>query len=425
MTRAPIIALLFATLLAVVLVSPGCDKATPVAPTGATLTISANPTQIDTDGTAEITVIARREEGSPVNPGTEINFSTTLGEIGSVGMTDERGIATTTLIGDNRIGTATVTANSGAAGEITVDVAIGALAGSITLVPTPSGISANLGASGETVQLVATVRDDTGSPLRNFAVTFLTDTGSLASRGVAIFTDDAGVAEDTLTILPGDLSVLAEPTFGVFAQAATEGGDLLEAAADILIQDVASFVVVSANPATVGASGGSVGLTAQVFDSAGNPVSGALVNFATTAGSLGSGGAVVTTSGSGSVSDELFLSDTDVAGVSGSTITVTGETVGFGGAQLSDTFNITIEGATGPATPNANFTSSISGLVVTFTDTSTNDPTSWAWNFGEGGGTSTSQNPSFTYSASGTYSVSLTATNSAGSDTETKSITIP
>jgi PKD repeat protein len=58
-------------------------------------------------------------------------------------------------------------------------------------------------------------------------------------------------------------------------------------------------------------------------------------------------------------------------------------------------------------------------FITTFTDASTNTPTSWVWNFGDGG-SSTSQNPTHTYSVAGTYSVSLTATNSGGSNTLTK-----
>jgi len=76
--------------------------------------------------------------------------------------------------------------------------------------------------------------------------------------------------------------------------------------------------------------------------------------------------------------------------------------------------------------PVANFTGSpttvYEGQSVSFTDTSTNNPTSWSWSFP--GGTpssSTSQNPTVTYNTAGTYNVSLTATNSAGSDGETKS----
>ncbi len=103
------------------------------------------------------------------------------------------------------------------------------------------------------------------------------------------------------------------------------------------------------------------------------------------------------------------------------------------------TFNVTLtvtddQGATGsnsttatvtvPNTnpPTADFSGSpVSGnapLTVSFTDLSTNGPTSWSWDFGDGG-TSTAQNPSHTYSA-GTYDVSMTATNANGSNTMTK-----
>ncbi|MFC2140881.1 PKD domain-containing protein [Acidobacteriota bacterium] len=75
--------------------------------------------------------------------------------------------------------------------------------------------------------------------------------------------------------------------------------------------------------------------------------------------------------------------------------------------------------------PVADFTSSTTtasvGQNVTFTDQSTNNPTSWSWTFAGGTpATSTDQNPVVVYSTPGTYTVSLTATNSAGSDTETK-----
>ncbi|MCK4761425.1 MAG: M6 family metalloprotease domain-containing protein, partial [Candidatus Aminicenantes bacterium] len=79
----------------------------------------------------------------------------------------------------------------------------------------------------------------------------------------------------------------------------------------------------------------------------------------------------------------------------------------------------------GPLPPVANFsandTTVTEGDYVTFTDLSTNSPTSWSWTFT--GGTpssSTSQNPVIQYNTAGTYAVSLTATNAAGSDGETK-----
>jgi PKD repeat protein len=77
--------------------------------------------------------------------------------------------------------------------------------------------------------------------------------------------------------------------------------------------------------------------------------------------------------------------------------------------------------------PAANFTAAPTAgsapLTVSFTDTSTGNPTSWSWDFGDPGSgsanTSTSQNPSHDYESDGTYTVALTATNANGSTTKT------
>lgn len=73
--------------------------------------------------------------------------------------------------------------------------------------------------------------------------------------------------------------------------------------------------------------------------------------------------------------------------------------------------------------PVADFTATpLSGsnpLEATFTDASTNTPTSWLWDFGDSA-TSTLQNPTHTYTAAGSYTVTLTATNADGSDVEVK-----
>jgi len=82
-----------------------------------------------------------------------------------------------------------------------------------------------------------------------------------------------------------------------------------------------------------------------------------------------------------------------------------------------------ITASTPPSPPVAAFsgtpTSGMAPLAVTFTDSSTNSPTSWSWNFGDSS-TSTSQNPSHTYSGAGNYTVSLRATNAGGYDDEVK-----
>lgn len=84
-------------------------------------------------------------------------------------------------------------------------------------------------------------------------------------------------------------------------------------------------------------------------------------------------------------------------------------------------------GGGGNVNPVANFTSSASGLTVSFTDTSTDSDgtiASRSWNFGDGT-TSTATNPSKTYSAAGTYTVTLTVTDNGGAtNTKTSSVTV-
>ena len=59
-------------------------------------------------------------------------------------------------------------------------------------------------------------------------------------------------------------------------------------------------------------------------------------------------------------------------------------------------------------------------LTVSFTDVSSNTPTSWFWEFGDGTN-STLQNPSHAYTRSGFRTVNLTATNSAGANITVRS----
>ncbi len=69
------------------------------------------------------------------------------------------------------------------------------------------------------------------------------------------------------------------------------------------------------------------------------------------------------------------------------------------------------------AEPSASFTSEVSDLTVTFTNTSQN-ATTYAWDFGDGN-TSTEENPVHTYAADGNYTVKLTASDDAGNSDET------
>ncbi len=76
--------------------------------------------------------------------------------------------------------------------------------------------------------------------------------------------------------------------------------------------------------------------------------------------------------------------------------------------------------------PVANFSATTTQICgsgsTTFTDLSTNTPTSRTWTFTGGTpATSTASNPVVSYSVAGTYAVTLTSTNSTGSNTKTTS----
>jgi len=94
----------------------------------------------------------------------------------------------------------------------------------------------------------------------------------------------------------------------------------------------------------------------------------------------------------------------------------------YGSNSVTKTGYITVSTLQAPvAAFTASATTVTVGGSVTFTDQSTNSPTSWSWTFPGGTpSTSTAQNPTVTYSTAGTYSVTLTATNAAGNNTLTR-----
>lgn len=186
-----------------VLVSPACDSVTPVAPEGSVLTVSISPTFIELTGTAVVTVVARKPSGQPVNRGTEIFFSTTLGTIDQMAATDDGGVAVSTLRGDGRAGDATVTVTSGAAAaSVSEPVQIGAFAALISLQVTPTVVTED----GGRLSLLALVRDDTGVLLPNAVVNFGTEFGILDSGGAGIVTNSLGEARDTLLVTLADVA---------------------------------------------------------------------------------------------------------------------------------------------------------------------------------------------------------------------------
>jgi PKD repeat protein len=92
-----------------------------------------------------------------------------------------------------------------------------------------------------------------------------------------------------------------------------------------------------------------------------------------------------------------------------------------GGGQTASAKNFVTVSAMAPA---ADFTYAATNLQVSFTDTSTNSPTSWSWNFGDNSALDTSRNPVHVYPMAGVYAVALTVQNAVGPSTKSKFVTV-
>ena len=125
---------------------------------------------------------------------------------------------------------------------------------------------------------------------------------------------------------------------------------------------------------------------------------------------------------------EVVIIDNPTAGTD-YTIVVDHDGSLSGGSQV---FSLIVTGiGTGTALPpvadfSADDTSPLTGSTITFTDLSTNGPTTWSWSFDPAtftymnGTNAGSQYPEVTFDVAGSYDVTLIATNAEGSDSEVK-----
>jgi parallel beta-helix repeat protein len=128
-----------------------------------------------------------------------------------------------------------------------------------------------------------------------------------------------------------------------------------------------------------------------------------------------------------------------LAGTFSGLLVATQRTIVDGSSSYSNTFSTGIiptwiNECSGPVVgtgvaPVANFSISsatiCAGDCVTFTDISTNSPTSWAWTFTGGSPTSSAtSNQNVCYNTAGTFNVSLDATNAFGTDNHAISVVV-
>jgi hypothetical protein len=188
-----------------------CDKVPLLAPTGSAISLFPVATTVSLN--SEVTIIAtviengqsatgtgsgatttpRTGVGTPVQNGTLISFTTTLGRIEPAEARTHNGQVSVKLITSGASGTATITAYSGGASTSTTLKIGTAAAKTVLITTTPQA----LGASGGSVQVTASVTDDGGNPLVGIPVTFATDKGTISPSTAT--TDASGNATAVLT----------------------------------------------------------------------------------------------------------------------------------------------------------------------------------------------------------------------------------
>ena len=356
----------------------------------------ATPVSVVADGVAVSTLVATVQDasGNSIGPGATITWTTSLGELSAASsVTDDSGKATVNLTGKIE-GDASVTATAvkgGNSAKVTF-TANGSTAKVISLVATPTSITAN-GTDRST--LVATVQDAHGNSVgAGVPVTWSTSTGKLSSASSV--TDASGKATVMLTgATAGSATVTATAAAG--AKTATVA----------LVADGSTAKVIGlvATPTSIKANGtDSSTLAATVQDAHGNSVgTGVPVTWSTSTGKLSSASSVTDASGEATVT---------LTGTAAGSATVTATAAA--GARTT-TVTLVADGSTAKliglvATPTSikgNGTDS-STLVATVQDAHGNSVGDWPVLWHSNGGILSPSASSSVTDASGRATVTLT-----------------
>ncbi len=329
-------------LLGLFICALGCDSASPVAPTGSVLSITANPTQINLNGgTARITVTGFKPDGNPLNPGTQLVMSTDIGDLVdpttgaliSVIEVAGNGQAVALLRADGRPGAAMVTATLTTGGDATAmaTVQIGETVESqptLVLSANPSIVDVL-----ELSRISILARNSDGTPVgSNQRIRLTSNLGTLHSSSSASDTriidsaDTDSNGEAVAFYRAGDQSGMGQVS-GIL-------GTSEETVLTLDVRDVATDFSFSPDQTFIPVSGGSLQLTAVVVNARNEGVSNILVRFDTRNPSVGgsfSPSSAVLTTGQGVSTATLTLAGSDLGGVANfevtATVTINGESV--------------------------------------------------------------------------------------------------
>ena len=189
-----------AALLGLCLLVAGCEKVSLVAPSGSSITLTAQATALPANGTTDLIALVLEAAGTPPHSGTVITFTTTLGSIEpSEARTDISGRVIVKFRAGTSNGTATINATSGGATTVRTDgtgavkIAIGtASVARVIMNASPNPVPA----IGGTTTITANVVDINGNSLPNAPVSFTSTAGSLGNS--LVNTEADGIARTTL-----------------------------------------------------------------------------------------------------------------------------------------------------------------------------------------------------------------------------------
>jgi len=220
-------------LVVVSLIASGCEKVPLTSPTGSTITLTSDRSVLPLNGSATLRAVVVESSGTPVQNGTMVTFSSTLGSVDPIEAKTVNGVATAAFNAGSVSGSSEINAFSGGAKTATATkITIGSLAAkTVAVSATPSSVSQ----SGGTVTISALVMDEAGNALPGVNVTFSADTGQLSAT--TALTDSSGVARTTLTTTQTSkvtatagsakadvtVTVTAAPTVTITADNGTEG----------------------------------------------------------------------------------------------------------------------------------------------------------------------------------------------------------
>jgi PKD repeat protein len=376
-----------------VALTTGCTAVPLTAPTKSVIALYASASP---DGSLMLTATVTEEAGTPVQNGTLVTFTTTLGHLDPTSARTTNGQASVKFFSDGQSGTATVSAFSGGAttggtgdtagnAAATLTIPLGAAAAANVIVHAePSSVSLN----GGTAKIIAQVLDAAGNGLSNVLVIFSTTAGSLSASSVT--TDSTGTATTNLT------------TTSKATVTATAGGK--NATVDVNVAALPT-ITLSASP-TAPVAGQPVTFTIGIdATNAVNPVRNVRIDFGD--GDFEDLGVVT---GSTSAS---HVYDND----GNQTVTVT--VTDTAGQQARQVLALVVL-PSAPIAVTVSPSTAQKGVSVTFTATATVSGNvaieSYDWNFGDGTAkTTTGNQTSKVYNAAGTFHLKVTAHATDGS----------